>query len=249
MFYALDSYTVRRGLSEGTPVPSEREKLGMEGIVNIVLLAAVIATVLLRALWRPTTAIHVGAVEWGAAEIVSDALLLAIGLLSLALTEKRVRRDNAFSWAPMIEVAILFAAIFITIIPVAQMIAAGPAGPAAPLIARLFDNGVPDNTVFFWGTGLLSALLDNAPTYLVFFDFAGGDAQQLAGPLAPTLAAISAGAVFCGALSYVGNAPNLMVKAIAESNGIRMPGFFGYIGWASVCLLPWLVLVDLIFFA
>lgn len=82
---------------------------------------------------------------------------------------------------------------------------------------------MPDNTVFFWGTGLLSALLDNAPTYLVFFDLAGGDAQQLAGPLAPTLAAISAGAVICGALSYVGN--------------------------ASVCLVPWLVLVDLIFFA
>jgi Na+/H+ antiporter NhaD/arsenite permease-like protein len=249
MFHALDSYVFRRGLREAPSVVAETKKVGIEGTVNVVLLAAVIAAVLLRALWRPTTAIHVGAVEWGAAEVVSDALLLAIGVLSLTLTERRVRHDNGFTWAPMVEVAILFAAIFITIIPVAQMIAAGAAGPAAPFVARLFDNGAPENTVFFWATGLLSGLLDNAPTYLVFFDFAGGDAQRLAGPLAPTLAAISAGAVFCGALTYVGNAPNLMVKAIVESHGIRMPGFFGYIGWATVCLLPWLVLVDLIFFA
>ncbi|HEX7968995.1 MAG TPA: sodium:proton antiporter, partial [Stellaceae bacterium] len=141
------------------------------------------------------------------------------------------------------------AAIFVTIIPVADMIAAGPAGPAAPLFARLFENGTPQDDVFFWATGVLSAVLDNAPTYLVFFDFAGGDARLLAGPLARTLAAISAGAVFCGALTYVGNAPNLMVKAIVESHGIRMPGFFAYIGWAVVCLSPWLLLVDWIFFA
>lgn len=249
LFHALDSYIYRRGLREDPPVLPEMEKLGLEGAVNIALLAAVVAAVLLRALWRPEAAIRLLAMQWDAAEIVGDVLLLVIGLLSLALTKKRVRAANGFTWAPMIEVATLFAAIFITIIPVAQMIAAGPAGPAAALIARLYQNGAPQNTVFFWATGLLSAVLDNAPTYLVFFDFAGGDAQHLAGPLAPTLTAISAGAVFCGALTYVGNAPNLMVKAIVESHGIRMPGFFGYIGWATVCLLPWLVLVDLIFFA
>jgi Na+/H+ antiporter NhaD/arsenite permease-like protein len=249
MFHGLDRYIYRRSPRDEPPVVSEMEKLGLEGAINLLLLAALIATVLLRALWRPVTGIHVGAVVWGAAEIVSDALVLVIAILSLFATDRSVRRDNGFTWAPMVEVAILFAAIFITILPVTEMIAAGPAGPAAPLIRRLFADGAPQDSAFFWATGVLSALLDNAPTYLVFLDFAGGDAQRLAGPLASTLAAISTGAVFFGALTYVGNAPNLMVKAIAESHGIRMPGFFGYIGWATVCLVPWLLLVDVIFFA
>ncbi|HJT07855.1 MAG TPA: sodium:proton antiporter [Stellaceae bacterium] len=249
MFHGLDSYIYRRGLRDEPPVVSEIEKLGLEGAINLLLLAALIATVLLRASWRPVAGIHVGNVAWGAAEIASDALLLVIAILSLLMTDRRVRRDNGFAWAPMVEVAILFAAIFITLIPVTELIAAGPAGPAAPLIQHLFANGAPQDSVFFWATGLLSALLDNAPTYLVFLGFAGGDAEHLAGPMASTLAAISTGAVFFGALSYVGNAPNLMVKTIVEGHGIRMPGFFGYIGWAAVCLVPWLLLVDLIFFA
>jgi len=248
LFYGIDHYIhSRRG--EAPPVIAEIEKLGIEGGINLLLLAAVVATVLLRGVWHPAAAIDILGVAWGLGEIVTDALLLAIAALSLLLTKGAVRRANEFTWQPMVEVAILFAAIFVTIIPVMAMIAAGPSGPAAPLIARLFDGDVPVNSVFFWATGLLSAVLDNAPTYLVFFGFAGGDPQLLAGPMASTLAAISAGAVFCGALTYVGNAPNLMVKALAESHGIRMPGFFGYIGWAALCLGPWLVLVDRIFFA
>jgi Na+/H+ antiporter NhaD/arsenite permease-like protein len=97
-------------------------------------------------------------------------------------------------------------------------------------------------------TGALSAFLDNAPTYVVFFGFAGDDAARLTGPLAPTLAAISAAAVYFGAMSYVGNAPNFMVKAIVESHGIRMPSFFAYFGWATLCLLPWLALIAVIFY-
>ncbi len=107
-------------------------------------------------------------------------------------------------------------------------------------------KGVP----FFWPLlHLWAPTLLVAPTYLVFFDFAGGQAAHLAGALARTLAALSAGAVFCGALTYVGNAPNLMVKSIVESHGIHMPGFFAYIGWAAMCLLPWLLLVAWIFFS
>jgi Na+/H+ antiporter NhaD/arsenite permease-like protein len=95
---------------------------------------------------------------------------------------------------------------------------------------------------------LLSSFLDNAPTYLVFFNTAGGNAQELMTTLAPTLAAISAGAVFMGANSYIGNAPNLMVKAIAEDRGIRMPSFFGYMAWSGVVLLPLFILMSLIWF-
>ena len=102
--------------------------------------------------------------------------------------------------------------------------------------------------MYFWASGLLSSLLDNAPTYLVFFNLAGGDPQVLMTELAPVLAAISAGAVFMGANTYIGNAPNLMVKAIAEDRGVRMPSFFGYMAWSLLILVPLFVLVSLIWF-
>jgi Na+/H+ antiporter NhaD/arsenite permease-like protein len=102
--------------------------------------------------------------------------------------------------------------------------------------------------MYFWITGLLSSFLDNAPTYLVFFNTAGGDAQVLMTSLAPTLAAISAGAVFMGANSYIGNAPNLMVKAIAEDRGIKMPSFFGYMAWSCCVLIPLFIVMTFIWF-
>ena len=102
--------------------------------------------------------------------------------------------------------------------------------------------------MYFWITGLLSSFLDNAPTYLVFFNTAGGDAAQLMGPLAGTLVAISAGAVFMGAHTYIGNAPNFMVKAIAEQGGVKMPSFFGYMLWSGAILLPLFAVTTLVFF-
>ena len=102
--------------------------------------------------------------------------------------------------------------------------------------------------MYFWATGVLSSFLDNAPTYLVFFNTAGGDAQTLMSTHAPTLAAISAGAVFMGANTYIGNAPNLMVKAIAESRGVRMPSFFGFMLWSGGILVPLFVVLTFIFF-
>jgi len=111
------------------------------------------------------------------------------------------------------------------------------------------DNatGEPRHAMYFWMTGLLSALLDNAPTYLVFFNLAGGDAATLMGAARTALAAISAGAVYFGALTYLGNAPNFMIKAIAEDRGVAMPGFFTYAGWASLALLPLLALTSWLF--
>jgi len=107
-------------------------------------------------------------------------------------------------------------------------------------------DGTPHEVAFFWLTGALSAFLDNAPTYLVFFELAGGNAQQLMGPLAGTLAAISMGAVYMGALTYIGNAPNFMVKAIAVERGIAMPSFFGYLFWAALILITLFVLLTLL---
>ena len=109
-------------------------------------------------------------------------------------------------------------------------------------------DGSPNVMMYFWITGLLSSFLDNAPTYLVFFNTAGGDAQILMTTLAPTLAAISAGAVFMGANSYIGNAPNLMVKAVAEDRGIKMPSFFGYMAWSICVLIPLFIVMTFIWF-
>ena len=129
-------------------------------------------------------------------------------------------------------------------LPVLAMLKAGGDGPfAAVARAVTGPDGQPLPWAYFWFSGVLSSFLDNAPTYLVFFNLAGGDAATLMGPLAATLAALSAGSVFMGANSYIGNAPNFMVKAIVEDRGLRMPSFFGYMAWSCGILLPLFVLL------
>jgi Na+/H+ antiporter NhaD/arsenite permease-like protein len=179
--------------------------------------------------------------------LARDLALVIIALMSLWLTPNEHRAANDFTWEPIREVAKLFAAIFVCIIPVLAMLSAGREGVFAPLlVAVTTKNGSPHEAAYFWLTGSLSAFLDNAPTYLVFFELAGGNVHELTGPLAGTLAAISLGAVFMGALTYIGNAPNLMVYAIATERGIRMPSFFGYIGWAVVVLIPVFLVLTLL---
>jgi Na+/H+ antiporter NhaD/arsenite permease-like protein len=157
--------------------------------------------------------------------------------------------ENAFTWAPMQEVAMLFAAIFITIVPVLAMLRAGHDGPFAPLLGLVSTaDGQPVEAAYFWLTGGLSSFLDNAPTYLVFFNLASGDPLELMGPLALTLLAISAGAVFMGANTYIGNAPNFMVRSICEERGIKMPSFIGYMLWSGAILLPLFALITWIWF-
>jgi Na+/H+ antiporter NhaD/arsenite permease-like protein len=132
---------------------------------------------------------------------------------------------------------------------VMAMLGANAHGPFQPVIALLQrSDGAPNNAAYFWATGLLSSVLDNAPTYLVFFGLAGGQPAALMGPLAGTLAAISVGAVFMGALTYIGNAPNFMIYALARRARVPMPGFFGYIAWSGAILLPVFILVTLVFF-
>ena len=163
------------------------------------------------------------------------------------LTADEHRAANGFTFEPIREVAILFAGIFICIIPVMAALQAGPKGVFAALLhAVTAADGTPHEAAYFWLTGSLSAFLDNAPTYLVFFELAGGDAKQLMGPLAGTLAAISMGAVYMGALTYIGNAPNLMVAAIANEQGVRMPSFFGYMLWSVAVLVPLFLLLTLL---
>jgi Na+/H+ antiporter NhaD/arsenite permease-like protein len=200
----------------------------------------VVAAVLVSGIWDSGETIPVGlGSRMPVNGLARDTTLLVLTYLSWKTTRNSIRIENAFSWTPFQEVAILFAAIFITMIPILAMLRAKYQGPFAPLLDLVStSDGRPNNVAYFWLTGALSSLLDNAPTYLVFFNLAGGDAQQLMGPLAGTLTAISAGAVFMGANTYIGNAPNFMVKSICEERGIKMPTFFGYMLWSGGILLP-----------
>ena len=181
--------------------------------------------------------------------LVRDIGLIGVTLISLAITPKKVHTDNQFSWGPMQEVAKLFVGIFLTIIPVIAMLQAGLQGPFAAIVSAVTrPDGQPDPAMYFWASGLLSSFLDNAPTYLVFFNTAGGNPAVLMTSMATTLAAISAGSVFMGANSYIGNAPNLMVKAIAEERGVKMPSFFGYMAWSCTVLVPLFIIMTFIWF-
>ncbi len=250
IFYALDWYYYhkREELLPRDPTPDSRN-IGFDGSVNFVLLAGVVALVLMSGIWKSTVSFNIAGTEVGLPGIVRDVGLVLITLISLKLTPAQVHADNQFGWGPMQEVAKLFAGIFLTIIPVIAMLKAGVNGPFGAVVSAVTrPDGSPDVMMYFWITGLLSSFLDNAPTYLVFFNTAGGDAQVLMTTLAPTLAAISAGAVFMGANSYIGNAPNLMVKAIAEDRGVKMPSFFGYMLWSCGVLIPLFIVMTFIWF-
>ena len=250
IFFVLDSwyYHKREEIQVIDPTPDSRQ-IGFDGKVNFVLLAGVVALVLMSGLWKSDVSFNVAGTDVGLPGLVRDAGLLLIILISLKLTPTQVHADNQFGWGPMQEVAKLFAGIFLTIIPVIAMLKAGVNGPFGAVVSAVTNpDGSPNVMMYFWITGLLSSFLDNAPTYLVFFNTAGGDAQVLMTTLAPTLAAISAGAVFMGANSYIGNAPNLMVKAIAEDRGIKMPSFFGYMAWSMCVLIPLFIVMTFIWF-
>ncbi|WP_085481178.1 sodium:proton antiporter [Paraburkholderia susongensis] len=251
-FYALDSYYFHRREEVGSrfldPTP-EGGPFGIDGKINFALLAVVIALVLMSGLWRPEVAFDVFGTHVALQNVVRDVALVGVTLLSLVLTPRAARAGNDFNWAPIEEVAKLFAGIFVTIVPVITMLRAGEAGAFAGLVHLVNEpSGEPRDIMYFWATGLLSSFLDNAPTYLVFFNLAGGDAQTLMTSGATTLAAISAGAVFMGANTYIGNAPNFMVKAIAQSRGVRMPSFFAYLAWSGTVLVPLFVVTGWLFF-
>ncbi|WP_395142190.1 sodium:proton antiporter [Schlegelella aquatica] len=244
LFYVIDSYYYRKeGVQPVDPTPDSRD-IGIEGKLNLLLLLVIVGLVLLSGVWKSSVEFDVFGTPVGLPQLVRDLALVAVIFVSLAVTPRQAREQNQFGWAPMVEVAKLFAGIFLTIIPVLAMLKAGLQGPFAPIVQAVTGaDGQPVPAMYFWATGLLSSFLDNAPTYLVFFNLAGGEPQVLMTSLAPVLAAISGGAVFMGANTYIGNAPNLMVKAIAEDRGIRMPSFFGYMAWSGFILLPLFALV------
>ena len=250
-FVVVDIWFYRRDrlvTTVGEPLPAT-VNLRVHGTVNLLLLASVVGAVLLTSLWKPGVVFDLYGTRVNLQELVRDVTLIALAILSLVLTPSEHREANGFTWEPIREVAILFAGIFACLIPVLAMLQSGKGG-AFGWVSTLIEEGLlPSTVAYFWVTGLLSAFLDNAPTYLVFFELAGGDAQVLMTSLAHILAAISMGAVYMGALTYIGNAPNLMVYAIAEERGVKMPSFLGYLFWAALILLPGLLLITFAFVA
>src|SRR5215468_3158552 len=240
VFIALDVWYYRKDRLTA-PVGETRPptKLAVSGGINVLLIAGIIITILAAAAWNPGMTVDIYGTTLELQNIARDGALVLIAVLSLVLTPNEHREANGFTWEPIAEVAILFAGIFVCIIPVVAMLDAGRDGAFAWLLAAVTaHDGSPHDIAYFWLTGALSAFLDNAPTYLVFFELAGGDARELMGPLATTLAAISMGAVYMGAMTYIGNAPNLMIYAIAVERGVKMPSFFGYMLWSAAVLLP-----------
>ena len=254
IYFILDSYHYKKeGLSSAPVEEGKKEPLKLVGIHNFLFLGGIVGSVLMSGIvdWGDvnTLGIHRAVQDW-----VRDGLLIVMGILSLVTTSKKIHEDNDFSWFPIIEVGYLFIGIFITMVPCLLILKAGLKGEFGFLIAA-----VKEPMHYFWVTGTLSGFLDNAPTYLTFFNtalgaFYPGMSEAQAVPLLMTessiyLKAISAGAVFFGSFSYIGNAPNFMVRSIAEEAGTPMPSFFGYIlKFSLIYLVPTFVVVNLIFF-
>ncbi len=250
IYFSLDTILLglenRRGRRHQKKHEEEEEEekepyvpFGIEGSINFLFLACIVGAVLMCGYWKTGIEYHFLGVHMTLESIIRDCIFIAAGILSMLVTPKAYREANQFSWEPILEVAKLFFGIFGTIVPVLDMLKAGHEGAFAPLVALVSDSmGNPVNAAYFWLTGMLSSFLDNAPTYLAFFNMAGGDAQYLMTTGDHTLMAISMGAVFMGAMTYIGNAPNFMVVSIVQNRGIKMPTFFGYMAWSYGILVP-----------
>ncbi len=264
MFFILDSVIYKGDTLPPADSSKPREKFGLAGAHNAFFLLGLIGAILLGANLGGAggalegSSLHLGSIaEVGYAGLVRDVIILLMAAGSMLTTRKTIRDLNNFSWSPILEVAKLFAGIFICMVPALAILSAGKQGQLAFVV-----NNVEYPWQYFWATGVLSSFLDNAPTYLVFFQTAQATPMSVfaarglsADPVSALvdmphiiLVAISAGAVFMGANTYIGNAPNFMVKAIAEQNDVKMPSFIGYMLWSVGILIPLFVIMTFVFF-
>lgn len=253
IYFLLDTFLMRKETER--PLHQIKTRISIEGGWNFLLLVAVIFAVLASS-FNLGSAFILYHVEMPMSELIEILALLVITFLSIKITRSETRVANNFTWHPILEVGKLFAGIFICMAPLIAMLRAGADGPMKFIISSLsHSDGSPINGMYYWLAGGLSAFLDSAPAYLVFFNTAAAPAGAagmaphvfMTGVLPATLIAITAGASFMGAITYIGNAPNMMVKAIAEENGIKMPSFFGYMVWSVLILVPVFILVQYLF--
>ncbi|MCL4492790.1 MAG: sodium:proton antiporter [Nitrospirae bacterium] len=253
VYFIMDSYFFKKEGVRAAPDDGVKEKIRIDGAYNFLFLFGIIGAVLISGMvkWGEVSVLGI---PRGLQDVVRDGLLVLMGLLSVLATPRRIHEDNEFTWFPMREVAILFAGVFITMAPCLKILQAGSRGELAFLV-----NAVSKPHHYFWITGILSSFLDNAPTYLTFLNTAMGnfykgipESQAVALVIKERplyLEAISAGAVFFGAVTYIGNAPNFLVRSIAEEAGVSMPGFFGYmLKYSLVILIPIFSVITFIFF-
>ena len=252
VYYIMDSYFYKKETSK--PVSKVKSAISIDGGWNFLLLAGVVGAVLVSSQdWG--IAFYLYRIPMPVSELVSLIALIAITILSIKITRKETRVANQFSWHPIQEVGKIFAAIFICMAPLIAMLRAGSDGPMKIIIDSLSTNGLPVNEMYYWLSGGLSAFLDSAPAYLVFFNTAAAPAAALGMTphsymtdiIPSTLVAITMGASFMGAITYIGNAPNMMIQSIAEDDGIKMPSFFGYMVWSVCILVPLFILMQLLF--
>jgi Na+/H+ antiporter NhaD/arsenite permease-like protein len=262
IYFVLDTILYNKekkqfALEETKHEQDEKIPLSLSGTHNIIFLLGIMGAVLFSGTAK------IGQLDFSGmhvtyAAIIRDVFILLMIYLSMKTTKKEIREGNEFDWFPIKEVAYLFAGIFMCIIPMLAMLKAGSAGALGFII-----EATKEPVQFFWITGTLSSFLDNAPTYLTFFNLAEGrlgltdaivnamltgTAHPKMGEFVPILKAISAGAVFFGAMTYIGNAPNFMVRSIAEESKVKMPSFFGYMAWSLAILVPVFVVITFIFF-
>ena len=252
IFFVIDSYYYK---NESTvKLNDESLSIKINGKINFVLIFGIICAVILSGLPQFQNSIfsYQGTSMMTMGAFLQLTILIIITFISLKITPKELRQENSFTWEPIKEVAKLFATIFLTMIPAIEMLkgVTKGIGPMSWMKSTLIDNnGNNIDFMYFWLTGILSSFLDNAPTYVVFFTTALGDnSVQWLMDSANTLLAISCGSVFMGAMTYIGNAPNFMVKSISEENKISMPSFFGYMLWSVLFLIPLFIFVSIILF-
>lgn len=260
IFFIIDSILYKKE----AVIPKEKKELAekwplrLEGMHNFLFLGGIIAAVLISGVWKSGHA-TVGGIHFEYRNLTRDVGILLMGILSIKTTHPKVREDNGFTWDAIKEVGFLFFGIFITIIPVLMILRAGTHGHLG-----FFIKKVSEPWHYFWMAGGLSSFLDNAPTYLTFFNMALGQVglsereaslilqglshHPAAHQFTAFLKAVSCGAVFMGANSYIGNAPNFMVLSISQENGVKMPSFFGYMVWSMLILIPAFLIVTLVFF-
>lgn len=234
LFYAVDSY---KCLPEFKPFKASDIKFSIEGSHQFLLLGGIISAILLSGFWKPGVSYMVIGNKLELQTLVRDGLILSMALLSILTTPMKFRHAHEFTWEPIREVAEIFIGLFVTLFPIIEMLQG-----AAPTFKQFMTSDL-----YFWLTGLFSAFLDNAPTYLLFFNLSGGDPTWLMTTGYKTLIAISLGSVFMGALTYIGNAPNFMVRSIAKNYQMEMPSFLGYMVWSFGILIPVYALVDWLF--
>lgn len=250
IFWIVDHYYFYHDPSIPDPSHTHGEaKIQIKGKRNFFYLCLAIATIIIESMVTYKLPINILGLTFSITSLARDLILVLIIIASWRLTPPNVHELNHFSWEPLKEVAFIFLGIFITVIPVLSMLKEGQSGPLGELLQLANSDHLSRVQVYFWLTGIFSAFLDNAPTYLIFFNMAGSDAHQLMYENPQVLAAISLGSVFMGAMTYIGNAPNFVVRAIAIRAHVKMPSFFGYILWSLGILFPFFLIFSWLWFS